>query len=58
MSDQETSNHIHHYEIKGSSAFWAECECGEKLSEGNGPVVGSQAKVMRAVARALISREG
>lgn len=31
---------------------WAECECREKLAGENGPIVGSLAKIMRAIEEA------
>jgi hypothetical protein len=45
----DTSNHIHHYELKGSGlSCWAQCECGEKLAGERGPIVGSRGKVEAA----------
>jgi hypothetical protein len=53
MPDQETSNHIHHYEVMGSSlSCWAECECGQKFMAGpghSGVMVGSKGKIEEAI---------
>ena len=44
-----TPNHFHRFEFKGGPTFWAECDCGEKLAGENGPIVGSRAKVEKAL---------
>lgn len=48
---QEVGDHHHAYEVMSSgSSHWAECACGENLAGENGPIVGSKAKLERAVA--------
>lgn len=46
--------HVHRYEPKGTGQLsrWAECECREKLAGENGPIVGSLAKITRAIEEA------
>lgn len=53
MTDSGSVSKIHTPIMRGTQApFWADCpQCGTKINEGNGAIVGSQRKVEAAILR-------